>query len=585
MPNNFSFKAEDRALTSVLYDNNIKFRIPRYQRSYSWASDQVEEFWHDVMADEALFVGSMIFNYEHQESEDFIDVIDGQQRLLTVTIFNAVIRDAMHPLDFEWAERIQRQDIAMEQWSGGMDYKIRCGDSTHAFFRKYIQEQGNDLCNVTGKMTAEEGRVKRNYEILATKLSADLDTLPNNEDKIKRLNEIRKRLRNLVVIHVRIDSEEEAFEIFETTNARGVDLSVGDLVKNVILKKLLGDGDVAKVKWDEMIEDVAEANVDLKRFLRYHWISKNKSCSAKNLFREIKKETKETADWGRLLDDVNKDGRIICQLATNTSLEWINTDVDHEVAYALENIRKLGFTVSFPFLMRLVDGYQRLGQKARNVVKTIENVTFLYNAIGEGRVSSCESIYCRHAVMLNEALKEPVDKERHIEVAKVFSSLEKDLIALIPSWEVFKEKFIERMVYRPRNKVRNHLVRYVLVKVNSAMESTRENQINELQVNIEHVLPQDPAPHWGLSKKDVANYVNKIGNLTLVDRRLNSSAGNAGFNRKLEVLSQSKISMTQSLVNDLIQAKTWNEDLINVRQEDLAKYAWSNVWSIPRPNQ
>ena len=582
MPNNFSFKAEDRALTSVLYDNNIKFRIPRYQRSYSWATDQVEEFWHDVMADEALFVGSMIFNYEHQESDDFIDVIDGQQRLLTVTIFNAVIRDAMHPLDFEWAERIQRQDIAMEQWSGGMDYRIRCGDSTHTFFRKYIQEQGNDLSNVTGKMTAEEGRVKRNYEILATKLSADLDTLPNNEDKVKRLNEIRKRLRNLVVIHVRIDSEEEAFEIFETTNARGVDLSVGDLVKNVILKKLSGDGDGAKVKWDEMIEDVAEANVDLKRFLRYHWISKNKSCSAKNLFREMKKET---TDWGRLLDDVNKDGRIICQLATNTSLEWINTGFDPEVAYSLENIRKLGFTVSFPFLMRLIDGYQRLGQKARNVVKTIENVTFLYNAIGEGRVSSCESIYCRHAVMLNDALKEPVDKERHIEVAKVFSSLEKDLIALISSWEVFKEKFMERMVYRPRNKVRNHLVRYVLVKINTAMESTRENQINERQVNIEHVLPQDPADHWGLSKKEVANYVNKIGNLTLVDKRLNSSAGNEGFDRKLEVLSQSKISMTQGLVIDLIQAETWNEDLINVRQEDLAKYAWSNVWSISRPNQ
>ena len=582
MPNNFSFKAEDRALTSVLYDNNIKFRIPRYQRSYSWATDQVEEFWHDVMADEALFVGSMIFNYEHQESDDFIDVIDGQQRLLTVTICNAVIRDAMHPLDFEWAERIQRQDIAMEQWSGGMDYRIRCGDSTHTFFRKYIQEQGNDLSNVTGKMTAEEGRVKRNYEILATKLSADLDTLPNNEDKVKRLNEIRKRLRNLVVIHVRIDSEEEAFEIFETTNARGVDLSVGDLVKNVILKKLSGDGDGAKVKWDEMIEDVAEANVDLKRFLRYHWISKNKSCSAKNLFREMKKET---TDWGRLLDDVNKDGRIICQLATNTSLEWINTGFDPEVAYSLENIRKLGFTVSFPFLMRLIDGYQRLGQKARNVVKTIENVTFLYNAIGEGRVSSCESIYCRHAVMLNDALKEPVDKERHIEVAKVFSSLEKDLIALISSWEVFKEKFMERMVYRPRNKVRNHLVRYVLVKINTAMESTRENQINERQVNIEHVLPQDPADHWGLSKKEVANYVNKIGNLTLVDKRLNSSAGNEGFDRKLEVLSQSKISMTQGLVIDLIQAETWNEDLINVRQEDLAKYAWSNVWSISRPNQ
>ena len=83
MPRNFSFKAEDRALENILYDNNIKFRIPRYQRAYSWGSDQVEELWNDVMAGESHFVGSMIFNYEHKQQEDFADVIDRQQRLLT----------------------------------------------------------------------------------------------------------------------------------------------------------------------------------------------------------------------------------------------------------------------------------------------------------------------------------------------------------------------------------------------------------------------------------------------------------------------------------------------------------------------
>jgi len=387
------------------------------------------------------------------------------------------------------------------------------------------------------------------------------------------------------VIHVRIDSEEEAFEIFETTNARGVDLSVGDLLKNVILKKLADDGSAAKEVWDAMIENVADANLDLKRFLRYHWISKNGPCSAKNLFREIKKETIATQDWEHLLQNLAKDGQILEQLVSNSRTDWMALGFDREVASSLHNIQRLGFTVSYPFLFRLVDGYKQLGQRPRKILETIENFTFLYNAVGEGRVSSCEAVYFRHALMLNQALQQSDDRERHKDVAKTLASLETELVRLIPTREIFKEKFSEKVVYSPRKKTARDLVKYVLLKVNSAMQPTREIQIDETQVNIEHVLPQDPTEHWGLTKKDVASYVNSIGNLTLLDQRLNSRGGNKPFEIKSEVLSESQIKMNEQLVTEMAKANGWTKDLILSRGERLADYAWEHVWHINRPNQ
>ena len=87
------FKAEDRKLGDVIF-NNDQFRIPRYQRPYAWGEDQVNDYWNDLNGNEkTYFLGGLILNYEHQETENRVDIIDGQQRVLTTTIFFAALRD------------------------------------------------------------------------------------------------------------------------------------------------------------------------------------------------------------------------------------------------------------------------------------------------------------------------------------------------------------------------------------------------------------------------------------------------------------------------------------------------------------
>ena len=102
------FKAREEKVRTVIYSDE-RFRIPRYQRPYAWADDEISEFWNDLISiREVYFLGSFIFNYEEYKKDGFVDVIDGQQRILTITIFSAVLRDIAQKYEKEIA---QEEDV------------------------------------------------------------------------------------------------------------------------------------------------------------------------------------------------------------------------------------------------------------------------------------------------------------------------------------------------------------------------------------------------------------------------------------------------------------------------------------------
>ena len=577
MNRTLTFKAEDRLMKDVLFANDVRFRIPRYQRPYSWGEDDVEELWNDLLQEETLFIGSMIFNYEHQRSETYIDVIDGQQRLLSITILEAVLRDVTLLYDPELSQLIQEFEIALKDRHGNQDYRILCGDTTQPFFRDYIQKGGVNVRNAK-TATAEERRIKGNYSFFFDKVNQELDLLPSNEQKLERLKTIRTRLENLIVIHVRIDSEEEAYEIFETTNARGVDLSVADLLKNLIFKKIrVSDGtDKAKDTWEEMRTAIQATNTELTRFIRYYWISKHKPCPAKRLFREIKRET---TDWQALLNDLHHDASVFNDLYVCNEADWMAKNIHAETYRSLLAIKRMNFTISYIFLVRLFSNLHRLGLNPRSIVRTIERFTFLYSAVSRQPINKCEKVYSEHARQLHEAVQVSDPKQRRVAVEKVLTALRNALITLVPAREVFKESFMG-IAYKNTQQAR-HFVGYILDTVNSSMASTNELRIDPTNVNTEHVLPQTPAQGWGLAKRDVAPYVNLLGNLTLVDKRINSLAGNDSLAEKLNVLDKSELPVTKALVSEIRSSPLiWGQAEIEQRQARLADLAYDTVWRV-----
>lgn len=577
MNRTLTFKAEDRLMKDVLFANDVRFRVPRYQRPYAWGEDDVEEFWNDLLQEDTLFIGSMIFNYEHQQSDNYVDVIDGQQRLLSITILEAVLRDIAVLYDPELSKLIQEFEIALKDRHGNQDYRILCGDTTQPFFGGYIQRGDADIRNAR-TATAEERRIKGNYSFFFERVNRELERLSSNEQKLECLKAIRKKLETLIVIHVRIDSEEEAYEIFETTNARGVDLSVADLLKNLIFKKIrVADGaDSAKDKWEEMRTQIQATNTELTRFIRYYWISKHKPCPAKRLFREIKRAT---TDWQLLLDDLHRDADVFNDLYVCNEADWMARSIHPEAYRSLLSIKRMNFTISYIFLVRLFSNLPRLGMNPRSIVRTIERFTFLYSAVSRQPINKCEKVYGEHARQLHEAVTVEDKTERRLAVEKVFASLKQALIDLVPAREVFKDAFMG-IAYK-NNQSARQFVGYILDAINASMTPTNELVIDPHNVNTEHVLPQNPAEGWGLSKRNVAPYVNLLGNLTLVDKRINSMAGNDSLAEKLNVLDKSELPITKALVAEIQAADpVWSQAEIEQRQAQLADTAYDQVWKI-----
>ena len=139
-----NFKADDTSIDELLFGNNPVLSIPRYQRPYSWDKDEVEDYWNDLVSLETIpFIGSVVLNNEHLKSDGYLEVIDGQQRLLTTTIFMSALRDFCKTNGLEnVAERIQRLAISREDKTGKEEFRIRCGATLEEYFENQVQNFG-----------------------------------------------------------------------------------------------------------------------------------------------------------------------------------------------------------------------------------------------------------------------------------------------------------------------------------------------------------------------------------------------------------------------------------------------------------
>ena len=373
MATEFSFEADDKPIEDVLFSQR-KYRVPRYQRPYAWGLDQVTEFWNDLISSsEPYFLGSLVFCTETEKRTGYVEIIDGQQRLLTITIFIAVLRDLAQTLDKSVADRYHRQDIAVEDRSGLESFRILPDDSVKDFFGSYIQKRSNGILAAKPR-TPEEVRVRDNYQFLYDKVSNEIARYESSEDRLKALNDLRRRVADLVVIDVELAREEDAYEIFETTNARGIDLSVSDLLKNLIFQKIpaADNRDLAKDIWQEITNNIQATGTELKKFIRYYWLSKYPFVTEKKLYREIKKRI---TDWKALLDELRESSEwynVLLEPSEEAYQELKNGDKIYDSILALS---LMDVSQCYVLLMSILRNATKLGTDPTRVIQLIEKFT------------------------------------------------------------------------------------------------------------------------------------------------------------------------------------------------------------------
>lgn len=574
------FHAEDKSIEDVLFSNS-KFRVPRYQRPYSWSADHIDDFWTDLQEGGAnTFLGSFVFNHDSIKKDGYLEIIDGQQRLLTITLFMALLRNmALELEDDKFAGRLQRKCIAFEDRTGAESYRIQPGDSLREFFETQIQHLS--LPAWPPRPTREHQLIASNYARLKELVIEHLENRQEKAEKIEELQRLWVRAAELRIIQIDINSEEDAYTIFETVNARGAELTAADLLKNLIfrnVKKLPGGDDKARAKWKALEENISGTRMELSKFIRHYWLSKYSFTSERSLYRQVKNGT---ADFSKLLNELVSASEWYNLLLAGTKEDWTGRNLrgEKDISQALRGIRAMRVNQCHVLFLCLVRNAAKIDMDFSSYFTKIENFTFQYSAIGKLQANRVEKLYSRKAIEIERAVMTGSSSKQVLKnVSRALDTLVSDLRGLLPGPEVFKERFAE-VSYRSSEQTRVFL-KYLLSKLNR-FSTTGELEVDFDVVNIEHVLPQTPDEGWGLRKDEIKDYVNLLGNLTLVHEIINSKASNKTPKAKAAELTKSEIGITKDLVR-LLESRNylWNDGAIRERQEALSKTAHEKVWIL-----
>ena len=305
-----------RSLDEIFRSSFIK--IPRFQRPYSWDRENISDFWNDLVsrADDEYFMGSTVLFRDGKEKNLF-SVVDGQQRLTTITIALSLIRNALDEAgEPDLADGIQslleRSDI---------DNKLRYvieHEPKNKFYQNAIQKRRPDP--KADANSNEEQALRAALTSIRTSLAADLEKV---DDTVSRLRTLRNRLLSLRFISIQLDDEDDAYMIFETLNTRGKDLRVSDLLKNHftrLIKTKSKSHDVAKEKWQEVMTKLESVSplIDPDTFFSHYWLAQEDYVSKANLFKSMRKVITASSAASRL-DDIVYSSSIYTQAVAPSS--------------------------------------------------------------------------------------------------------------------------------------------------------------------------------------------------------------------------------------------------------------------------
>jgi len=549
------------------------YKIPRFQRPYSWDRENIQEFWDDIIRDNPrdYFIGSMVvFKVGSQR----FGVVDGQQRLTTITILLCVLRNTLEQLrlkDFAQGIHglIERRNI------DNQPEFILSTESSYPFFQDYIQKSGDPEITITPlkeelNLQAAYDQFKSLVDSIITGIQSD-PTLTEGKKRSaihRKLVAVRDALLDLKLIFVKLEGEDDAYIIFETLNTRGKDLSLTDLVKNHLTKHLKASSasiDQTKEKWEQVLETIQGSSVDLDTdtFLHHFWLSKYDYLPAKRLFKILKNQvTKSGAKT--FLDELVADSVLYRSIHEIPYGKW--TKQERRVQEALAALMLFRVRQPTPCVLSLVRDYKggKIKKKhLQDALVAIEKFHFFFTAVTSQRSSG--GISAMYAA-LGRRLSEAEDTQAAVEVIR---DLKEKLRERMPSWEEVKALFPE-MIYTEHLTKQRSLMKYILVGLEKA--TSTGVSVDYDSMTIEHLVPQSNigTDNW------TDAIVGQAGNLILVTEELNSKLKNKQFKEKKRILLEDDFDLPEEVQS----ADDWTPQHIKNRTIALAEHAYQNIWRI-----
>ncbi len=554
-----TYISSDKEIIGSIFSSNNTYQVPLYQRSFSWDDDHIEQLWIDISDTISLdkkeyFLGSIVVVLK---DNNIREIIDGQQRLASLSILLCVLHDLLEVKgDKDRASQVDLHLGKRDFRSQDISPRLSLNETDGPFFCKQILKN-TGVPDIAA--TAENKSLPKSNRLIAKayirfRNYIEKEIESSNEDFIYDLYECI--IGKLCVIEISVTDEADAYALFETLNDRGIDLSISDLLKNFIFSKAGGKLPEIKRNWDEI--SFLLMNRGLPQFLRHHWISKNGLVREKELYRKVRDTYRGTRDIRPFVNELRAAAELYASFRQPDSELW--DDYGTQVRNYLSTLRLFRVVQCFPLLLV---AYEKLNKKLFiSVLKMAVIISFRYSIICGKRTGLLEQVYG------DVSLK--IRRGKLTNAKGIFTSLSQ----LYPDDKEFKLAFSETLIKNPR------LARYILLQLEAQLNKSLsyEPSADETRVNLEHIFPKNPDEKWitKLGKAELEEYVNLLGNLTLLPSSINRSVGAETFEHKCKrAYKKSDLELTKLILS----FSDWGPDEIRERQSHMANLA-VKVWRL-----
>ena len=558
-----AFEAKDYAISDIL--NKSVFDIPRNQRRYVWKKPHWQDLYEDIVFSitetKPHFVGSIVLEAGgKKDGLSYYTIIDGQQRLTTITIVLLAIMKHFHENDttddflgtisYLQSKNNSNQDITILN----SEYHV----SLSSLIRNMIALKDKSLfmASFVEANTLSKTKDKCIGDALRFFYSAIRDDVQQVDNVQKRLREIRNAVLDMTAVKIVSSSEEDSYTIFEILNARGQELAAHELLKNYIMRYIqpAERRDDAKMMWEDMERTVVGSSMD--KFIKHYATHRFGDTRDKynSPYQAIQKAT-HGQNIGELFDDIKLKSEYYSKIIHPDKGEEGNCD---EIEYAIfDFFRTKRFEQFRPVLLSLI--HQRaLGKlsskKYELTLKYIYNFFVCYTIIGKEKSNKLEDVVFKYARMLENSYSD--------ELLQEFAN---NLKRKILSYEWFLNAFKNvgwsnhYDLYRgEKNKTRVQIILEVI-----EMFVSRAHNAHDFTV--EHILPDS---------EGIENA--QIGNLIPLEDALNRSCANKSLTAKCDFYEKSSFTSARGIATRF-REKPFDP---SKRTEYLAKLMYNNILEL-----
>ncbi len=547
----------------ALLEGQQHYVIPLFQRPYSWRRNEWQTLWNDIIETYRFnptgghFLGSIVSKSQPGTPEGVSPyiVIDGQQRLTTLSIILAALRDRISVTDPSAGERVADLCLMNKYAKDEYHYKIRPTQADRISYYAVIDGTDNSAHE------EEPNPIRQAYDFFLEALCSNADEEDDQPPDLTRLE--RLLLDEVEVVSITLGDDDNEYRIFESLNWKGAPLSQADLLRNYFFMRIPAHQQQTLYDSVWLAMQTMLDSKTLAEFFRYQYMSSGEFVREKDIYLK----------WRSNLERLDPEALATKMRELASYAQYFKRLVDPEaepnvaVRERLERLNRWGGQTMYPFVLWLFEGAGGRGVNSMEMSRVLRLIeSYLVRRLFCGIPTAGSNRFFMELVTqipdgniveaVRNALSQPSGRRRW------------------PKNKEFKEGLLAYKLYEGSRSEQRRLI------IETFEQDHAHKEPAELRgLTVEHIMPQELTDDWrdalGLGANEIhTRLLHTLGNLTLTG--YNPELSNRSFNDKRRLFLDSNLAMNREIAEEV----EWGPEQIRARAERLAAKA-IEIWPGP----